>query len=198
LPRIYPTFGAVLARLPRVPDLLTTANLACGLASILLASQGQLTLACGLVFLAALFDVLDGLAARALGQGGTEFGKQLDSLADMVSFGVAPGMLVFGLSSMMTLSNWSGWTIYPPLSAIQSPNPGGEWSGDQFTALLAAAVIAICSAWRLAIFNLDARQSSGFLGYQRRRMPCSGHRWFFSYGLLLWHSPRNDIERRPV
>ncbi|MBK9288165.1 MAG: CDP-alcohol phosphatidyltransferase family protein [Flavobacteriales bacterium] len=75
-------------RLPRLPDLLTTANLACGVASILLASQGQLTWACGLVFVAAVFDVFDGLAARAMG-GGTPLGAQLDSLADMVSFGVA-------------------------------------------------------------------------------------------------------------
>ncbi len=73
----------------RLPDLLTTTNLSCGVASILLASQGQLTAACGLVFIGALFDVLDGLAARALG-GGSELGKQLDSLADMVTFGVAP------------------------------------------------------------------------------------------------------------
>ena len=79
-------------RLPRLPDLLTTANLCCGVASILLASQGQLTIACGLIFLAAVFDVFDGLAARALG-GGTPLGAQLDSLADMVSFGVAPGMI---------------------------------------------------------------------------------------------------------
>ncbi|MGV3637439.1 MAG: CDP-alcohol phosphatidyltransferase family protein [Flavobacteriales bacterium] len=56
-----------MARLPRIPDLLTTANLACGVGSILLASQGQLTWACWLVFAGALFDVFDGLAARALG-----------------------------------------------------------------------------------------------------------------------------------
>ena len=48
----------MMARLPRIPDLLTTANLACGVGSILLASQGQLTWACWLVFVGALFDVL--------------------------------------------------------------------------------------------------------------------------------------------
>ena len=81
-----------LARPPRLPDLLTTANLACGVLSVLLASQGQLTIACGLIFLAAVFDVFDGLAARALG-GGSPLGTQLDSLADMVSFGVAPAFI---------------------------------------------------------------------------------------------------------
>ena len=71
-----------LARLPRLPDLLTTANLCCGMGSILLASQGQLTAACWLVFAGAVFDVFDGLAARAMG-GGSPLGTQLDSLADM-------------------------------------------------------------------------------------------------------------------
>ena len=130
-----------MSRLPRLPDLLTTANLSCGVASILLASQGQLTIACGLVFLAALFDVLDGLAARALG-GGSEFGKQLDSLADMVSFGVAPMFAV-----LFTLR-------WPPLGNLEQV----IW----LPLLLAA--IPIASAWRLAKFNVDARQREGFLG----------------------------------
>jgi phosphatidylglycerophosphate synthase len=63
----YVNFDPHMPRLPRIPDLLTTANLCCGVGSILLASQGQLTLACWLVFAGAFFDVLDGLAARALG-----------------------------------------------------------------------------------------------------------------------------------
>lgn len=126
-----------MPRLPRLPDLLTTANLCCGVASILLASRGQLTIACGLVFLAALFDVLDGLAARALGQGGSEFGKQLDSLADMVSFGVAPGFLIVFSTKPWIEMHWSGW---------------------------APLLIPVASAWRLAKFNVDTRQQHGFLG----------------------------------
>lgn len=135
-----------LARLPRLPDLLTTANLGCGVASILLASQGQLTIACGLIFLGALFDVFDGLAARALG-GGSPLGAQLDSLADMVTFGVAPALII-----------WSGFTH--------------GWSGDPVRAdgsypdalPFMVAAIPIASAWRLAKFNVDTRQSTGFLG----------------------------------
>lgn len=106
--------------------------------SILLASQGQLTIACGLIFLAALFDVFDGLAARALG-GGTPLGAQLDSLADMVSFGVSPAfILIFRL----------GW----PFEAT------GHWT------MLAPLLIPIASAWRLAKFNIDTRQTAEFLG----------------------------------
>lgn len=135
-------------RLPRLPDLLTTANLCCGVASILLASQGQLTMACWLVFLAALFDVFDGLAARAMG-GGTPLGAQLDSLADMVSFGVAP---VFAL-----------WSLFPHEQG-HAPIP------------VALAAIALCaaSAWRLAKFNVDTRQTHGFLGLAT---PANGLFW---------------------
>lgn len=140
-------------RFPRIPDLLTTANLCCGTASILLASQGQLTIACGLVFLAALFDVFDGLAARALG-GGTPLGAQLDSLADMVSFGVAPGMLIyyaFQTNLMWSISNDEFLFFYP---------------GDapKWVLPLLVLVIAVASAWRLAKFNVDTRQTHGFLG----------------------------------
>jgi CDP-diacylglycerol---serine O-phosphatidyltransferase len=143
-----------MVKLPRLPDLLTTANLCCGVGSILLASQGQLTLACWLVFAGAFFDVLDGLAARALG-GGSELGKQLDSLADMVTFGVAPGVLV--------------------LFAI---NPFEQPYGPQWIDFI-PMLIPIASAWRLAKFNLDTRQASGFLGLPT---PANGLFWA---GLLL-------------
>jgi CDP-diacylglycerol--serine O-phosphatidyltransferase len=125
--------------MPRIPDLFTTANLVSGVASILLASQGQLTIACWLVFAGALFDVFDGLAARAFG-GGSEFGKQLDSLADMVTFGVAPGMLL-----------WHTHRLYID-------------ADPAFALPVAVAIIAIASAWRLGKFNIDTRQATGFLG----------------------------------
>lgn len=127
-----------MPRTVRLPDLLTTANLVCGASSILLTSQGQLTIACWLLFAAAVFDVFDGLAARALG-GGTPLGTQLDSLADMVSFGVAPAFAL--------------WTVSLPFQ------PDGHWWAGA-----AAVWICIASAWRLAKFNVDTRQSSGFLG----------------------------------
>ncbi|MFN3875424.1 MAG: CDP-alcohol phosphatidyltransferase family protein [Flavobacteriales bacterium] len=143
---------------PRLPDLLTTANLACGLAAILFAAQGELTAACWLVFAGAGFDVLDGLAARALG-GGSELGRQLDSLADMVTFGVAPGCIS---------------AIVPGAPLAPAPSPDGgpglpaapcSMLGEPLWAsLLGALVIAIASMWRLARFNIDTRQANGFLG----------------------------------
>ncbi len=137
-----------MPRLPRIPDLLTTANLSCGAASILFASQGQLTLACWLVFAGAIFDVFDGLAARALG-GGSELGKQLDSLADMVTFGVAPGII-----AVVAHATYRNET----LSIKLLTNEGALWNASPLF------IITIASMWRLAKFNLDTRQTHGFLG----------------------------------
>ncbi|HQY03161.1 MAG TPA: CDP-alcohol phosphatidyltransferase family protein [Flavobacteriales bacterium] len=154
-----------LTRLPRLPDLLTTANLCCGVASILLSSQGQLTIACWLIFLAALFDVFDGLAARALG-GGTPLGAQLDSLADMVSFGVAPSFIL--------------WTSF--ITQAFNPDPKfftGFWMNSQPAWVIGLAAVVLCaaSAWRLAKFNVDTRQTHGFLGLAT---PANGLFWVSS------------------
>lgn len=108
------------------------------------------------MFAGALFDVFDGLAARALG-GGTPLGAQLDSLADVVTFGVAPGMIVHHLISRSFDLFWAGGTVDPDLFAMG-------------TALL----IPIASAWRLAKFNVDTRQSQGFLGLPT---PANGLFW---------------------
>lgn len=148
----------------RLPDLLTTANLCCGVGSILLASQGQLTLACWLVFAGAAFDVLDGLAARALG-GGSELGKQLDSLADMVTFGVAPAFIVW-----MFASSPIGVLGTAILSRFIEPALGEQ----QYLVGLAAVALCIASCWRLARFNVDTLQTSGFLGLPT---PANGLFW---------------------
>ncbi|MBL0128975.1 MAG: CDP-alcohol phosphatidyltransferase family protein [Flavobacteriales bacterium] len=146
-----------MPRLPRIPDILTTANLSCGVASILLASQGQLTLACWLVFAGAAFDVLDGWAARALG-GGSEFGKQLDSLADMVTFGVAPGIIA-AIDPMLARQHELSChreVIEPAFAPFLGQHYG--------IAITIALLIVTASCWRLAKFNIDTRQSNGFLG----------------------------------
>jgi CDP-diacylglycerol--serine O-phosphatidyltransferase len=111
------------------------------------------------VFIGALFDVFDGLAARALG-GGSPLGAQLDSLADMVTFGVAPGMIIAILPQQGR--QW--------LLSIQSPvlhmpfSPLDLFDEPLLLPLLCAMAIVIPSAWRLAKFNIDTRQTSGFLG----------------------------------
>ena len=170
-----------LVRLPRLPDLLTTANLCCGVGSILLASQGQLTIACGLIFLAAVFDVFDGLAARALG-GGTPLGAQLDSLADMVSFGVAPAAAVFFAWELLWTDQSRVFVVDWPMSIGAKGDPNAPGRLLLYPAI-AALVLVIGSAWRLAKFNIDARQSSGFLGLPT---PSNGLFWA-SLPLIFGH-----------
>ena len=163
-----------MVSLPRLPDLLTTANLCCGVTAILMAAQGNLTIACWLVFAGALFDVLDGLAARALG-GGSPLGAQLDSLADMVTFGVAPGMLTY---------QFLGSPISMSLLEQGQGKDTALWIG-----YLTILVIPVASAWRLAKFNIDPRQSHGFLG-----LPTPANALFWS-GLIAslsmtpWEGP---------
>ncbi|MEM8865421.1 MAG: CDP-diacylglycerol--serine O-phosphatidyltransferase, partial [Planctomycetota bacterium] len=120
-----------------LPTLLTLGNLACGLGAVLVAGSEQthagwspIEMAAGLIVLAMVFDAVDGLAARAM-QAATEFGAQLDSLADMVSFGVAPAVL---------LVEHSPWR-----------------AGLPFQLTIAAAVLfACCVALRLARYNTEA------------------------------------------
>ena len=76
------------------PNMVTSGNLLCGLFSVMLAIEGRFVPAAWLIFFATIFDGLDGKVARSLG-GGSQFGLEFDSLADLVSFGVAPGLLFY-------------------------------------------------------------------------------------------------------
>jgi len=120
-------------------------------AAIVMTAADRPTWACSLVVLAAILDLLDGTAARMQG-GGSALGKQLDSLADLISFGVAPGMMVFFQASLFNCKDGS----------------------ISITLLLSAIVITLASAWRLAKFNIDERQTSGFLG-----LPTPAHGLFW-------------------
>jgi len=177
-------------RLPRLPDLLTTANLACGVASILLASQGQLTIACALVFAAAVFDVFDGLAARAMG-GGSPLGVQLDSLADLVSFGVAPAVVLFFTGKDLL---FDALPVSPDGKPMMSRHNSMTLLNLSMGVLGAATIlISAASCWRLAKFNLDTRQSSGFLGLPT---PSNGLFWVSislgSTGVAVHTGPGHD------
>jgi len=131
-----------------LPNLITLANLTCGLFSVIFAFQGNLEMASLCIFAGAFFDFFDGLAARLLKVSG-ELGKQLDSMADMVTFGVAPGFILFHF--MFYLSNdlvfrhsMSSEVFFFPASL--------------------ALLIPIFSAYRLANFNIDTRQTTSFIG----------------------------------
>ncbi len=115
-----------------VPSVLTLMGLCSGITAIRFAIAGEWKAAVIGIIFAMVFDMLDGRAARFLGAD-TPFGAQLDSLADLVSFGVAPGVLVF-LWSLSSMGN-AGW--------------------------IAALIFCICSAIRLARFNVQSVRDEG-------------------------------------
>lgn len=124
--------------------MLTIANLICGsLAIISILTTSQYDHAFMLIVLAGVFDFLDGFAARLLGQS-SPIGVQLDSLSDMVSFGLAPALIMMTLFERCT-AEW------------QSP-VWGAYGG-----YLALLILAF-SALRLAKFNIDEEQSTTFIG----------------------------------
>lgn len=131
-----------------VPNLITSLNLWLGCISILFAFNNNLTFASVLIFAAGIFDFFDGMAARLL-NAYSELGKMLDSLADVVSFGVAPSVIMFQLLNLTLKNNYE---------VITSTNMAGM--------LIASTgfIIAIFSALRLAKFNIDKRQAEYFVG----------------------------------
>lgn len=138
-----------LQRLAIAPTLMTLANLLCGFAAIFYASREPpelelldnyrpLTIAAGLIFLAMVFDGLDGRVAR-LTRSTTDFGAQLDSMADMVSFGVAPAIMVIQLIDVGT----------PFFGTAELDTYFGR-----ATLLIGGAYVA-CAGLRLARFNIE-------------------------------------------
>jgi CDP-diacylglycerol--serine O-phosphatidyltransferase len=148
-----------------IPNTLTTCNLICGLLSVTFTLEGNLVFASLLVFIAAVFDYLDGSMARLL-KAYSELGKQLDSLADLVSFGIAPGIIIFKMLSVHCAGSCS---MFDNLHITP------------YIALL----IPVCSALRLAKFNIDLRQEVNFIG-----LPTPANALFFaSIPLVLYVQP---------
>src|SRR5680860_577017 len=103
-----------------IPNTITLFNLLSGVLSIFCAMSGQLDMAAWFIFAAALFDFLDGFAARLL-HAKSAIGGQLDSLADVVSFGVAPGFILFQMINMshgQPMHTSDNFTILPFLAFI--------------------------------------------------------------------------------
>ena len=120
-----------------ISNLLTLSNLLCGMiATVAILTDGDLHLAFWLLVLAAVFDFFDGFTARLLHQS-SPIGLQLDSLADMISFGLAPASILY---------------------SIYVATGGDELSG------FAVFILVAFSALRLAKFNLDERQATEFIG----------------------------------
>lgn len=119
-----------------IPNTITSMNLLCGVMGVVYTFQGRLDLAFYLMIAAAVLDFLDGSAARLL-NAYSPLGKELDSLADLISFGLLPSVM---MHRRMIEGGMDGFLAYVPL------------------------IIVIFSALRLAKFNIDDRQTENFLG----------------------------------
>lgn len=205
-----------------IPNIITAGNLLFGALAIFFALTGHLSWAPWCIMISAILDFLDGFAARMLGVSG-ELGKQLDSLADMVTFGLAPGIIMvllinYGIAhdiqkdkvriseNAEMLEEGSIRDNYisdaPDLLILNSVynhsramhfNKGlektSENNGKEETPAWMAylpfvgLLIPILSLFRLAKFNLDTRQSSGFLG-----LPTPANTIFFAGLALIFQS----------
>jgi CDP-diacylglycerol---serine O-phosphatidyltransferase len=150
-----------------VPNTITALNLVSGSLAVFFGINGQLGWAAVFILAAAVFDFMDGFSARLL-KAYSSIGKELDSLADMVSFGLAPAAMVFTMLQLTLFGK------YQQIQFIEA-----NWS--QWITLFTSLVITIAGAFRLAKFNTDDRQSEQFLG-----MPIPANAIFFaSLGLIL-------------
>ena len=121
-----------------IPNIITLLNLFCGCIAIVMTAELHFQMAFYFVCLGIFFDFFDGFFARKFGVSGP-LGVQLDSLADMVTSGVAPGFVMF---CMMSLNDFSATNFFPYLGFI----------------------ITLGACYRLANFNIDTRQSDSFIG----------------------------------
>jgi CDP-diacylglycerol---serine O-phosphatidyltransferase len=131
-----------------IPDLFTLSNLLCGCISVVLSLNNHIALAAIFIGIGVVFDFFDGFIARLVNSS-SELGKQLDSLSDVVSFGVAPGMIVYQIISIgleinnIPLLERNGFYLFFPFLAM---------------------IIPLLSSYRLAKFNIDTRQTENFIG----------------------------------
>ncbi len=135
-----------------IPNFVTSLGLLSGCISMVYATSGNLKLAGIFIVIAALFDFMDGWTARMLNSI-SDFGIQLDSLADVVSFGVAPSFILYKLMqfSLVESSPGSDFNIVEPGFA-------------QTLVMSSSFLIAVFAALRLARFNTDTTQSVSFRG----------------------------------
>jgi CDP-diacylglycerol--serine O-phosphatidyltransferase len=161
-----------------IPNFITTLNLICGCLALYSISAGRPLEAALLVIAAAIFDFFDGFVARLL-KVSSPIGAELDSLADMVTFGVVPGTML-----LYYLIDGTGWEIIGLESFVEHP------------LLFIPILVPVFSAIRLAKFNVDTRQCDSFRGLPT---PASAL-WIISIPLIieympfhLWWEPENVI-----
>lgn len=148
-----------------IPNAITTLNLLCGCLAIANAFTGELYISSLLIFVGTIFDFMDGAAARLL-KVSNPLGEQLDSLSDMVSFGLAPGIILFQY-----------------VNHLHEINPSDLITSYSWLPYL-AFFIPVFSSFRLAKFNIDTRQTSSFIG-----LPTPANAGFFIFIVVIYFFP---------
>lgn len=145
-----------------IPNFITICNLLCGVFAVLVAVSGVMSfhIAALLIFAGAVFDFFDGFAARLL-KANSPIGKELDSMADLITFGFAPAAMLSALIQHMLFG--------APFTEI----PNVVW--QEYVLIFTPYVIVPFSALRLAKFNIDTRQSHSFIG-----LPTPANALFFA------------------
>lgn len=161
-------------------NILTSCNLICGLVSITFCFSGQLDFAAYTIFLGALFDFADGFVARAF-KLESKIGKELDSLSDLITFGVAPGFLMFfmilvgieqpnlleGFDKKVSNVNYENYYVFNQfihwIQAFFYDFPNNFNASIKYLPF-AALTIPFLSLFRLAHFNIDTKQTKNFVG----------------------------------
>lgn len=187
-------------RLFTLPNLFTGMNLMCGVFAIVFTFAGRIDVAPWLLLIAAIFDFFDGMLARKMKLSG-ELGKQLDSLADVVSFGLAPGLIMmvvlvlclhgdepfyindFASNVHFELHNW--------MNAVFFGAPDSIKDGRLYVPFI-ALIIPFFSMFRLGKFNVDERQSDAFIG-----VPTPLNTIFFMFFPLVLHAEFSAIQLNP-
>jgi len=136
-----------------IPNFVTLLNVLCGSIAVLFAVNGHMTATAFFVFLGIFFDFFDGLLARKL-KVQSELGLQLDSLADMITSGLVPGIVMFHLLSL-TVDDFS---------LVEHTDYSTEFFSDIQWLPFFGLLITLASAYRLATFNISTNQSDSFIG----------------------------------
>jgi CDP-diacylglycerol--serine O-phosphatidyltransferase len=159
-----------------------------GVAAIILTFSGRLDLAPFAIFIGAILDFFDGFLARKLGVSG-ELGKQLDSLADMITFGLAPGIIMLNVMVVsiyldgpyydMNFQQYAHFQMNNWMNAVFNGVPNSMDASIKYLPFF-AFLIPFFSLFRLAKFNIDVRQTESFIG-----LPTPLNTIFFCFFPLL-------------
>ena len=157
----YPcVLKSLLHDMKHIPNLLTLSNLFCGCCALMFTLNGEPVIAAWFVLGCFIFDYSDGMTARAMGIS-SPLGKQLDSLADVVSFGVVPGAMFY---MMMAGKALAGEDM---LDLVLNPLARGSEEYQRSCVILFALpafILTMFAALRLGKFNIDTRQTRYFIG----------------------------------